>query len=604
MESSSVEMESVDLVIVGAGWSGLAALKTYHEVQPTAQILLLDSASTIGGVWAAHRLYQGLKSNNMLGTYEYSDFPMDGATYGVKPGEHIPGHVLHKYLNAFVDHFNLRDLIRLETKVEVVEHDDNNDGSWTLTTTTSNPEDNDAEKRKIIHTKKLLLATGMTSEPFLPHIPGQETYPHPLTHTGTLLPHQASLFQKDKKVTVYGGTKSAWDAVHAAATSGAQVTWIIRSTGHGPVWMAPAYVTPLKKWLEKLLTTRLLTWFSPCIWGDADGCSGIRWFLHSTWLGRKIVDGFWSVLENDLLTLNNYDAHEETKKLRPWISPMWVASGLSILNYEEDFFALVREGKVRVVIDEIVGLTEDGGIRLGKSGEVVPSEGLICATGWKATPNMEFRPAGIERDLGFPWAEDYLSVPMVKRADKEILTRFPTLRKGLSVGVNGKEDYQPLAPGAPATAKHPFRLVRFMVPAAFMKERSVAVLGTTMTVNTPLIAQVQALWVTAFMGDEKNLGMGVRAREKCPEEVRKGLMADDVDGDVVWEMALHTQFGKYRVPGGFGKRNADFVFDTVPYIDMLMQDLGLEWRRKAGFKKWVQPYGMEDYRGLVEEWKK
>ncbi|GLA62889.1 hypothetical protein AtubIFM55763_005003 [Aspergillus tubingensis] len=596
---SSVEMESVDLVIVGAGWSGLSALKTYHEVHPTARILLLDSATTVGGVWAAHRLYQGLKTNNMLGTYEYSDFPMDSATFGVKKGEHIPGHVVHKYLNAYVDHFNIRDLIRLETKVEVVEHVDDNDGGWTLTTSTSPFSSSDEVQRKIIRTKKLLLATGMTSEPFLPHLPGQETYPHIITHTGTLLPHQATLFQKDKKVTIYGGTKSAWDAVHAAATSGANVTWIIRSTGHGPVWMTPMYVTPLKKWFEKLLTTRLLTWFSPCIWGDADGCSRIRKFLHGTWLGRKIVNAYWAVLENDLLTLNNYDGHEETKKLKPWYSCFWVASGLSILNYEDDFYALVREKKVRLVIDDIVELTEDGGIHLGKSGEVIQSEGLICATGWKAQPNMEFRPAGIESELGFPWAEDYLSTPMVKRADQEILTRFPKLRESLSVGVNGKEDYQHLAPGAPATAKHPFRLVRFMVPAAFMKERSVAVLGTTMTVNTPLIAQVQALWVAAFMGD----GIGVKARETCPVEVKKGLMEDEVDGDVVWEMALHTQFGKYRCPGGFGKRNPDFVFDTLPYIDMLLQDMGLDWRRK-GSLKWLEPYGMEDYRGLVEEWLK
>ncbi|GCB21515.1 phenylacetone monooxygenase [Aspergillus awamori] len=594
---SSVEMESVDLVIVGAGWSGLSALKTYHEVHPTARILLLDSATTIGGVWAAHRLYKGLKSNNMLGTYEYSDFPMDSATFGVKPGEHIPGHVLHQYLNAYVDHFNLRDMIRLETKVEVVEHVDE-DGSWLLTTSPTSS--SDTEKKDTIHTKKLLLATGMTSRPFLPHFPGQETYPHPITHTGTLLPHQATLFQKDKKVVIYGGTKSAWDAVHTAATSGANVTWIIRSTGHGPTWMSPPYVTPLKRWFEKLLTTRLLTWFSPCIWGDADGCSGIRWFLHSTWLGRKIVNAFWAVLTNDLLTLNNYDGHEETKKLKPWISPFWVASGLSILNYETDFYSLIREGKVRVVIDEIVELTEDGGISLGDSGEVVQSEGLICATGWEATPNMEFRPAEIERDLGFPWAEDYLATPMVKRADQEILTRFPKLRESLSVGVNAKEDYRPLAKGAPATAKHPFRLVRFMVPAAFMKERSVAVLGTPMTVNTPLIAQVQALWVAAFMGD----GMGVKARETCPEELKKGLLTEgEVDGDVVWEMALHTQFGKYRCPGGFGKRNLDTVFDTLPYIDLLLQDLGLDWRRK-GSLKWLEPYGMEDYKGLVEEWLK
>jgi len=73
------------------GWHGLVAAKTHLDLHPSAQILVLDMEKSIGGTWAKERLYPSLKSNNMLGTYEYSDFPMDEATYGVKPGEHIPG---------------------------------------------------------------------------------------------------------------------------------------------------------------------------------------------------------------------------------------------------------------------------------------------------------------------------------------------------------------------------------------------------------------------------------------------------------------------------------------------------------------------------------
>ncbi|RAK95603.1 FAD/NAD(P)-binding domain-containing protein, partial [Aspergillus ibericus CBS 121593] len=115
-------MESVDVIIVGAGWHGLAALKTYHQVHPNARILCLDNSASIGGVWATHRLYEGLKSNNLLGTYEFSDFPMDPATYGVQPGEHIPGGVIHTYFQRFVEHFHLAEFIRLNTTVEVADH--------------------------------------------------------------------------------------------------------------------------------------------------------------------------------------------------------------------------------------------------------------------------------------------------------------------------------------------------------------------------------------------------------------------------------------------------------------------------------------------------
>lgn len=58
-------MEDIDLIIVGAGWRGLAMAKTYHQVHPDASILILDEAETVGGVWAEERVYPGLRANNV-----------------------------------------------------------------------------------------------------------------------------------------------------------------------------------------------------------------------------------------------------------------------------------------------------------------------------------------------------------------------------------------------------------------------------------------------------------------------------------------------------------------------------------------------------------
>ena len=63
-------MESFDLVIIGAGIHGLAVLKTYRDVHPHASILVLDKASSIGGVWAKDKLYPGLHTNNHFRTFE------------------------------------------------------------------------------------------------------------------------------------------------------------------------------------------------------------------------------------------------------------------------------------------------------------------------------------------------------------------------------------------------------------------------------------------------------------------------------------------------------------------------------------------------------
>ncbi|KAI5361406.1 hypothetical protein Slin14017_G081390 [Septoria linicola] len=64
-----------------------------------------------------------------------------------------------------------------------------------------------------------------------------------------------------------------------------------------------------------------------------------------------------------------------------------------------------------------------------------------------------------------------------------------------------------------------------------------------------------------------------------------------------------------RYTYGFGKRFVDFVWDAVPWNDVLLKDLGLEGARKRSgwfFTRWwreaFEPYTVADYRGIGEEW--
>jgi hypothetical protein len=138
-----------------------------------------------------------------------------------------------------------------------------------------------------------------------------------------------------------------------------------------------------------------------------------------------------------------------------------------------------------------------------------------------------------------------------------------------------------------------------MIPPALAQSRSIAFMGLTTTINTTIIAQAQALWITAYFTND----LTPTPSEKCPEPARKLLLAQGSsdDADLAWETALHSQFGVHRYRGGFGARNPDFVFDALPYIDLLLRDLGVDFERK-GALRWLEPYGVEDYRGLVEEW--
>lgn len=585
-------MENIDFVVIGAGWAGLAAAKARHQLHPEESVAILDSSATAGGTWAAHRLYPGLKSNNMLGTYEYPDFPMDPEVFGVQPGQHIPGAVVHEYLNKYAEKFDIHDKIRFEHKVESAEHQEL--GGWIITA-----RDVKADKEVKIAAKRLVVATGLTSEAFLPTFEGQEQFGAPLFHGKDFLDYAETL-ETAKSVTVFGGTKTAWDLVYQYAIKGIEVNWVIRETGHGPVWMAPPYVTPLKKWLEKLVHTRMLTWFSPCSWGDADGYVTTRSWYHGSAIGRALVNQFWNILGSDVVALNQFDAHPETAKLKPWSQAFGIASGLSILNYETDFFELVKNGTVKVHIADINGLSERK-VHLS-DGTTLETDLMCCSTGWKHVPPIKFLPEGIANELGIPHTPSATSFPpqeLVDKIDKEILDRFPRLKD--QPVQNAK--YEPLLDNkgvsskdaiTPSTPLTPYTLYHFMAPPStkFLATRDVAFAGILMNITVSTIAHAQSLWINAYFdGKIANLPSGTPS----PEEV----------ATFQHEAVLHSRFCKWRYPAGYGHKYPDFIFDAVPYLDLLLTDMGLNKYRKGGgmAAEATDPYGPEDYRGLVDEWK-
>ncbi|KAI0388996.1 hypothetical protein F5Y17DRAFT_470033 [Xylariaceae sp. FL0594] len=575
-------MEKFDFVVIGAGWNGLAAAKQFICTQPGRTIAILDRESSIGGTWADHRLYPGLKSNNLLGTFEYPDFPMTSDRFDVRVGEHISGYAINAYLKAYAESFGIAERIRLRTVVLSAEHLDTEEGGWLLTVKTVGT---DTHVR--VFARKLIVAPGILSEPFIPTFVGQDTF-------GGLIVHSRDFPQVARKgvdgvkcVTVLGSGKSAWDAVYHYATAGVKVNWVIRSTGHGPIWMSPPFVTPFKLWIEKLANVRFLTWFSPCIWGSADGYSLIRKFYHSTSLGRFLVKQFWQVLGSDVMRLNNYDAHPKTSLLKPWLDVMYVAGSFSILNYERDFLDLVKsdDNLVDVHIGEITRLST-GRVHL-VDGTILESDALILNTGWRHVPAIKFLPEGIEKDLGIPHAIDTHSSSsesdlLVKRADEEIQRRFPLLKTPPVWNTR----FAPLPDHDPSQLT-PFMLHRFLVPASlrFLRTRDIAFIGLQNNLSTVITAHITALWISAYFS-----GQLARDASEDVQQLRYGTV-------------LHNRFGKWRYPADWGNRAPNFIFDALPYLDMLQRDLGLNPRRKGGVvAEMCKPYGPGDYRGITKEW--
>jgi len=156
----------------------------------------------------------------MLGTFEYPDFPMSSDVFGVKPGEHMSGEVMYSYLTKYAERFGILDKIRYQSAVLGAEHQDGAEGGWILTV-----QNGDLQHK--IFARKLVMAAGLTSEPFLPRIEGQDDFGMPIFHSKDFTKY-ADTLDSAKKVTVFGGTKSAWDVVYAYASKGVKVDWVIR----------------------------------------------------------------------------------------------------------------------------------------------------------------------------------------------------------------------------------------------------------------------------------------------------------------------------------------------------------------------------------------
>jgi hypothetical protein len=321
---------------------------------------------------------------------------------------------------------------------------------------------------------------------------------------------------------------------------------------------------------------RILTWFSPCIWGFADHYPRVRNFLHGTWFGRKVVDTFWGILGNDIITLNGYEKHPEMKKLKPWSDPFFLGSSLSTLNYDTDFFSFVRDGRVKIHIAEVSSLTSHS-IHISDS-QKLPAHALAYATRWKHRPPITFLLDGIDSQLGLPGSFDNIqSEKMVARADSQILDTFPRLKNQELANSKAKH----VASFSSDVNSRPYRLYRFMVPP--QQDRTIAFTGALTTISTSIVASVQALWIAEYFDTKLDL----------PTEQDK----------ITYETILHSQFCKWRYPR-FCDRFPDFVFDALPYVDLMLQELGLRSHRKNGkIAEILEPYGPEDYRGLVDEWK-
>lgn len=88
------------VIIVGAGFNGIIAAKTYLQVKPSADLLVIDNNSSLGGVWSKDRVYPGLVYELPSPLANFSDFDMV-KELGIGLWEDITGTKLNEFLVSF-----------------------------------------------------------------------------------------------------------------------------------------------------------------------------------------------------------------------------------------------------------------------------------------------------------------------------------------------------------------------------------------------------------------------------------------------------------------------------------------------------------------------
>ncbi|MFA7602646.1 MAG: NAD(P)/FAD-dependent oxidoreductase [Novosphingobium sp.] len=338
----------LDMLIVGAGISGIGmAARLVHEC-PDKRFAIVERRARAGGTWDLFR-YPGIRSDSDMFTlgYDFAPWRHDCAIAG---GEAILG-----YLDEVIDDHRLHPHIRFGQTVVAADWG-NRSRLWTVWM-----EDGQGT-RSSLAARFLFLGSGYYDydDPHDAQIPGLETFagvtihpqfwPEDFDYTG-------------KKIIVIGSGATAATLVPALAEKAARVTMLQRT----PSW----YITrpardALGGWLRRLLpahTAYALTRFKSVRMQDylfrksRSAPEGMKAFLH-----KQIEDRIGA----------DFDPADFTPPYDPWEQRM-------CLIPDGDLFAAIRSGKADVVTGRIAGV-DAAGVRL-EDGRRLDADVIVTATG-------------------------------------------------------------------------------------------------------------------------------------------------------------------------------------------------------------------------------
>lgn len=356
-------MDHVDVIIVGAGLSGVGGACHLKMACPRKSFVILEGREAIGGTWDLFR-YPGVRSDSDMFTLGYRFRPWRESKVMAD------GPAILNYIRDTAKEFRVDKAIRYNHRVRRAEWS-SNEARWTVEVEigrekdAENGRENGAEQnREVVQftCNFLYLCTGYYDydSGYTPEWPGVERFEGTMVHPQKW---PEELDYTNKRIVVIGSGATAVTLVPAMAEHAKHVTMLQRS---------PSYI------VSRPAEDKVATWLRRCL-PDKAAYAASRWknvlntlFFYN--LARKRPSFFkWMVARGVRKHLQtDYDAKHFTPRYNPWDQRMCFVP-------DADLFNAMREGRVSVVTDQIESFTENG-LSL-KSGEQLDADIIVTATG-------------------------------------------------------------------------------------------------------------------------------------------------------------------------------------------------------------------------------
>jgi cation diffusion facilitator CzcD-associated flavoprotein CzcO len=344
------DIEHLDVLVVGAGLSGISAGYHLQNECPGKSYAILESRASIGGTWDLFR-YPGVRSDSDMYTlgFRFRPWP-DAKTIADGPA-------ILSYVRETASEYGIDQKIRFNHRVVRAEWS-SEDSLWTVEALRS-----DSEETVRFTCGFLLMCSGYYryDEGYTPEFEGRDDFRGRIVHPQHW---DEELDYTGKRVVVIGSGATAVTLVPAMAEKAAHVTMLQRSPSY--VVSLPAE-DPLARLLRRVLPAKVA--YPILRWKNVAMTSG-SYFISKRWpkfakaLIRKGV-------QRQLPRGYDVDTHFRPN-YNPWDQRMCLVP-------DADLFAAIRSGRASVATDRIKRFVEDG-IEL-ESGEKLDADVIVTATG-------------------------------------------------------------------------------------------------------------------------------------------------------------------------------------------------------------------------------